>query len=62
MDDERYTTLRDCLTLLDSHLRLLSESDNKLYPKKGCEAAWDYYNRRYAVVQQMMQEVRYGKT
>lgn len=59
--EERYIALRDCLMLMESHLRLLSESDNKLYPKKGCEAAWDYYNRQYEVIQQMMQEERYGK-
>lgn len=58
---DRYTVLRDCLTLMEGHQRLLSKNDSKVEAKPGCEEAWKHTEESCEIIREMLREERYGK-
>lgn len=59
-DQQRYNALHHCLTMLESHLRVMSASEMMLVPKPGYEAAWEDVQESCETIRQMMREARYG--
>ena len=58
---ERYIVLSKCLTLLQGHMRIMSESETMLIPRPGYESAWAETEKDCETIRAMMREARYGE-